>query len=361
MKKLLLLLALGVCSFKAFSQNITEWNCDNTVAPTLIDPIFVSFASDISVVGAGTLGYPLGCPGSATDRSASWNNWPLQPINYDPGYYIEFSIVAGQNFSISQISLSTKRTNTGPITWQMRWSVSGYSIPLYTNLVTAADVSCINHTIGLGPTPVSAGQTVTFRIFPGSSNGSTGRWNVDNIKIEAFSSPLPISLLSFTGETMSGKSFLKWQTATEEDNSHFTIERSQDARDWESLGIVPGAGDSYVTREYSFVDDSPPTGTVYYRLLQTDWDGAVTTYHTIALSHESRALTIYPNPAPKGETLRIEGGAYSLVEILDGSGKLVVKKYAYEALVLDLASGMYLARVTDMEGRTNIQRLILTE
>ena len=37
MKKLLFLLALMVCSFKAKAQLVAEWHCDNTVAPTFID------------------------------------------------------------------------------------------------------------------------------------------------------------------------------------------------------------------------------------------------------------------------------------------------------------------------------------
>lgn len=376
MKKLLLLLALGVGSFKAFSQDLmAEWLFEppttpgtllpNYGAPGLITPSNFSSGPGLTVPGAGF----IAGPGGAGDRAVVRTGWNAVAPAYLLDDYYQFELAAiGPSVTINEVSFYHIRSN-GPSTWELRGSMDGFSSSFFVVGSGAVSANAPGNPwqySQVGMTVVfSAGQTLTFRLYgTGASNTTTGSWRVDSVRVKGFeNSPLPISLLSFTGEVVGSKSFLKWQTATEEENDFFTIERSEDTEVWETLGTVPGAltGNSQTIQEYSFVDDTPPTGTTYYRLLQTDFDGTVRNYQTIALWREESVPSIYPNPARKGEILRIEGGAYSLVEILDGSGKLAVKKYAYEALVLDLASGMYLVRVTDMEGRTSTQRLILIE
>ncbi len=85
-------------------------------------------------------------------------------------------------------------------------------------------------------------------------------------------SPLPIELISWSGACENGDVTLKWSTASEINNSFFAIERSDDANDWRTIGIVEGAGNSTTRLDYSFVDAyAPAMG--YYRLRQTDYDG----------------------------------------------------------------------------------------
>lgn len=85
-------------------------------------------------------------------------------------------------------------------------------------------------------------------------------------------SPLPIELISWSGACENGDVTLKWSTASEINNSFFAIERSDDANEWRTIGIVEGAGNSTTRLDYSFVDAyAPAMG--YYRLRQTDFDG----------------------------------------------------------------------------------------
>ena len=85
--------------------------------------------------------------------------------------------------------------------------------------------------------------------------------------------PLPISLLTFTGTSSNEGYSLFWQTATEIDNDYFAIERSDDAIDFETIGMVPGAGNSHNILSYEFTDENPSKGINYYRLTQYDFDG----------------------------------------------------------------------------------------
>ncbi len=87
---------------------------------------------------------------------------------------------------------------------------------------------------------------------------------------------LPIELLSFIASCQGDAALLEWSTASESGNDLFTIERSPDGEHWEAIGTVPGAGYSLETIHYSFRDPDPSALLMYYRLRQTDLDGAFT-------------------------------------------------------------------------------------
>lgn len=87
---------------------------------------------------------------------------------------------------------------------------------------------------------------------------------------------LPIELLSFTGACENDKAVLRWSTATETNNDYFTVERSVDSDDWEAIGTVPGAGNSQQVLNYVFNDPYPSLSLQYYRIKQTDLNGAFT-------------------------------------------------------------------------------------
>jgi hypothetical protein len=69
---------------------------------------------------------------------------------------------------------------------------------------------------------------------------------------------------------------LKWKTATEVNNSGFTIERKSETTSWKQVGYVKGSGNSNQPREYSFTD--LPAGDIkfQYRLKQIDNNGKYT-------------------------------------------------------------------------------------
>ncbi len=85
-------------------------------------------------------------------------------------------------------------------------------------------------------------------------------------------SGLPIELVSFNAEAKNGRVELEWTTATETNNDFFTIERSADGQNFETLATVKGAGNSMAMREYFAEDAHPFSGVSYYRLRQTDLD-----------------------------------------------------------------------------------------
>jgi len=117
---------------------------------------------------------------------------------------------------------------------------------------------------------------------------------------------LPIELTSFSAKKTKEIVNLNWQTATETNNNYFTVERSLNAKDWEAIAQVKGAGNSNELLNYSAMDNKPIKGINYYRLKQTDFDGkySYSSIRKIQLASNS-AIRIYPNPTQN--TISIEG------------------------------------------------------
>jgi hypothetical protein len=86
-------------------------------------------------------------------------------------------------------------------------------------------------------------------------------------------SPLPVELLGWYLRSLEGGVLVGWQTASEENNNFFTVEKSADGISWKEAGKVSGAGTTLEPRSYTYLDEQPIAKTSYYRLSQTDFDG----------------------------------------------------------------------------------------
>ncbi|MBK5285145.1 MAG: T9SS type A sorting domain-containing protein, partial [Bacteroidia bacterium] len=142
--------------------------------------------------------------------------------------------------------------------------------------------------------------------------------------------PLPVSLVSFTASIVPQGVLLNWSTASEINNNYFTLERSSEIMNFESLCIHDGAGNSNHLINYSWVDLNPLDGFNYYRLAQTDFDGTCTTFGPICIRTEesSSALSIrniYPNPFINSFSVSYHSANRSatLMEIYTRRGKAI--------------------------------------
>lgn len=162
-------------------------------------------------------------------------------------------------------------------------------------------------------TPISAGSLANNIItFSGINLQNGDRFTLGNTDI---TTPLPIELLAFTATAEPAGVTLRWTTATETNNHFFTVERSKAAEGWEEVVRIDGAGNSLEKREYEISDGWPYEGVSYYRLKQTDFDGAFT-YSSVrrveVISEE--ILRVYPNPA-RSEFNLVTGFALNSNEI----------------------------------------------
>jgi hypothetical protein len=114
-------------------------------------------------------------------------------------------------------------------------------------------------------------------------------------------SVIPVELTSFTANVSGNDVTLNWTTATETNNSGFTIERSQAESEWQKIGFVPGFGTTTEPKSYSFTDKDVTTGIYKYRLKQIDFDGSFTYSNEIGVEvdftpKEFVLYQNYPNP-----------------------------------------------------------------
>lgn len=136
---------------------------------------------------------------------------------------------------------------------------------------------------------------------------------------------LPIELTSFTVQKNESSVTIYWQTATEENNDFFTIERSADGANYEVITTVQGAGNSFSSLSYSYADNNPLFGVSYYRLKQTDYNGDSETFDPVSMAFlNENAISIGPNPAMDYLKIAVDGEmATSTVDIYNLAGSMV--------------------------------------
>jgi Secretion system C-terminal sorting domain len=140
--------------------------------------------------------------------------------------------------------------------------------------------------------------------------------------------PLPITLLDFTGRTTPSGNLLQWQTSSELNNDHFVVQRSGGSGgNFSALGTVAGNGTSSIVNDYQYLDSAPLAGNNFYRLQQVDRDGNVSYSPIILLGGTGEStLTLYPNPATTELNFVLPSNVATgnaQVNIYDGTGQLV--------------------------------------
>jgi hypothetical protein len=117
---------------------------------------------------------------------------------------------------------------------------------------------------------------------------------------------LPVSLLDFFAAIENKKVKLTWSTTTEWENNHFEIERSADGRIFHTIGKMDGHGNSNNLHRYTFYDEQPFAGKIFYRLKQVDINKQFTfSNNRIVLFDDARKAVVYPNPVGTSGTITI--------------------------------------------------------
>ncbi len=186
---------------------------------------------------------------------------------------------------------------------------------------------------------------------------------------------LPVKLVSFdaTLNNSKNKVDLKWITATEENVSHFVVERSTDGVNFSDAGLVFAVGNSTQKVDYSLSDDisNVQSTVIYYRLCSVDIDGK-TSYSEVRIirisKDENTNVTIITYPNPVSSELRITVPAnwqnkQVSFELFNANGQLMKRtdnsssSQTETINVTDLSRGFYVVHVT-CNGQTAQQKII---
>jgi hypothetical protein len=188
------------------------------------------------------------------------------------------------SYNTSQIGIQTP--------YWVRLTSSGN---FYTGFVSVDGVSWIvvdTLTLALGIHPY-VGLAYTAH-----NNSTLGTAVVDHLSLIAKQDTISIQLTDFTGKNVNNQyAQLNWTTAKELNFDYFVIERSTPTSDFDSIGSVPGRGDSQLAQDYGFQDTHPAEGANYYRLRMVDKQGHFSYSNMVLLNFSLAVIKLYPNPA----------------------------------------------------------------
>jgi hypothetical protein len=186
----------------------------------------------------------------------------------------------------------------------------------------------------------------------------------------AQASPLPVELVSFQANCAGeGKVNVTWATASEHNSANFTVEKSRDGMNWTVMASLAGAGNSTQMINYSTVDNNAAAGVNYYRLTQTDFDGASETFNIASANcGDNSPLTtvkVYPNPSAGDFYIDFtseEITGSSVITITDARGmevynmNVTVEKgnNVFHIDNMEAAPGMYYIQVSNGTNTSNI-------
>lgn len=172
---------------------------------------------------------------------------------------------------------------------------------------------------------------------------------------------LPVELISFTVDSKDNQNYLAWTTATEINNDFFSIERSNNGSKFAKIGKVIGTGNSYSTIDYRFVDESPESGSNYYRLKQVDYDGKYEYSDIVRADNTTSRIKIYPTNTTDYITIDMDEQQVASVVVFNEVGQTIKEMTITEMQtridISDLPNGMYFVQVNAQSGK-EIKRII---
>lgn len=182
-----------------------------------------------------------------------------------------------------------------------------------------------------------------------SSYASTAQ--IDYISINVYYnnslSALPVEFIHFSANENFGGILLKWQTATEENNDYFAMEKSEDGINFKEIDKITGTGNSQSILSYNYIDRSVITGKkYYYRLKQVDFNGAYSYSYIISYMLENN-IAANTSFTISNNKIIITNPAYNnlKVKIYNTQGKLLLQTNSVETPLQALPKGVLLIEI----------------
>ncbi len=190
---------------------------------------------------------------------------------------------------------------------------------------------------------------------------------------------IPVELAGINAQTTGENTVrLTWQTASEQDNAGFAVQRKRGRErgsggEWEEVGWVDGSGTTQKPQTYRFEDAEVPfsADTLAYRLRQVDIDGREELSEVVrvglGLPDRLSLRAPFPNPARQQATLRMEVPEttdlrVALYDLLGrrvqavADGRYEAGRHEWQMNLSGLPSGTYFLRL-EAEGTVQAQKL----
>lgn len=269
-----------------------------------------------------------------------------------------------------KINPTTSITPAGPlvVTVGTYNAATGTAVTLVANGDIPGDADyTISLTVVAG---VPSASPVTMSINAVGTGLTSNNNQNDNASAQfTVAGPLPVALVSFTAKAQENRTVaIDWTTSLETNNKGFLVERSKDLKLFERVGEVSElAAMSNAVKNYHLVDQTPYSGTSYYRLTQTDLSGKVTAFPVASVVLREEAYGVYPNPVVSdGQfTLRLDEPETATVGFFGADGRpMSFQKTGVQSgnLLLKatgkLSAGIYVLTVEE-RGQTRQHRIVV--
>ncbi|MDQ6477977.1 T9SS type A sorting domain-containing protein [Dyadobacter sp. LHD-138] len=184
-----------------------------------------------------------------------------------------------------------------------------------------------------------------------------------------YTSPLPVTLITFKAVKNENQALLSWATTMESNADYFDIQKSGDGFMWKTLGRVLAAVTSDQLRSYSFIDSNPldedsPGQENLYRLKMVDLDGSFAYSRIVSLSFGNYPRTIlYPNPvSDKLYYNPADAANITSISIINSAGQIMFQSFEYGKAgipVNRLTPGIYLVQIRKKTGTMQFQKIVV--
>jgi hypothetical protein len=186
---------------------------------------------------------------------------------------------------------------------------------------------------------------------------------------------LPIQLVQFSGSLQQEQTLLTWVTSEASNTDHFIVEKSNDGRQFKSIGQVNAAAGIATASgiRFTFTDAASFTGTQYYRLRSVDKEGLNNYSEILTIKNNTAgAARIYPTIVPPNTFLWLQTGKQLenvTITVTDIMGRAVMQQHAsvtggnqttsFALPWLRMIKGTYVVQVKDATGIQLVQKIVV--
>ena len=220
-----------------------------------------------------------------------------------------------------------------------------------------------------GVKAINCTGTIRVQVWIWASNNCGGTHCVVNSPSQ---SPLPVNLKAFTAVRSNRSNVaLRWETATEQNNSGFVVDRKTNSG-WEEVAFVPTQaleGNSTTALAYQYSDPNGFKSISQYRIRQVDFDGMakLSDIRSVRGEGQNSSTIVYPNPSNDGKVNVVFEGdmAKRNITVQDMSGRIVKEWRSYtnnNIQIENLTPGFYTIRIVNIEtGEQDVEKAVVNK
>ncbi len=148
---------------------------------------------------------------------------------------------------------------------------------------------------------------------------------------------LPVQLINLQANiTKNNNALISWSTATEQNTSYFSVQRSNDSKNFIEIAQVKAAQNSSALKHYSYTDNNTGASQLlYYKIITVDVDGRKTESSVVMFKTNSNTaklvMSFGPNPVSNPCNLNVQFNIDKpekiLVQVYNTSGSLITHLY----------------------------------